>query len=61
MEVQVAEIKLLALRRMGELSKALEKAESHGGEIRLPNSGKSKSEQLSDVGVSTSDVVRVKF
>lgn len=53
MEVQVAEIKLRALRRMGELSKALETAESRH-RTTLPNGGKSKSEQLDDAGVSTS-------
>ena len=51
MEVQVAEIKLRALRRMGELSKALEKAKN---DTALPINGKSKSEQLYDAGVSTS-------
>jgi len=42
---------------MGELSKALEKAESHGGDIRLLAGGKSNSDQLSDAGVSTSATV----
>jgi hypothetical protein len=38
---------------MGELSKALEKTEAHGGAIRLPSGGKSKNEQLTEAGVST--------
>ncbi len=55
MEVQVAEIKLRALRRMGELSKALEKVTTiGGGEVGIPSGGKPKSEQLADAGVSTS-------
>ncbi len=60
MEVQVAEIKLRALRRMGELSKALETAHKagQGTDVQLPNSGKLKSEQLSDAGVSTSSAGR---
>ena len=56
MEVQVAEIKLRAIRRMGELSKALETAHKAGpgAEVQFPSSGKLKSEQLADAGVSTS-------
>ncbi len=60
MEVQVAEIKLRALRRMGELSKALEKAQGERTDIELHPSGgkKSKTDQLSEAGVSTSSAGR---
>lgn len=56
MEVQVAEIKLRALRRMGELSKALEKAQQGGagGGAKIPPLGSSKTQQLADAGISTS-------
>lgn len=60
LEVQVAEIRLRALRRLGELSAALEKAETlgHSGEVRLPSAGKSKSDTLREAGVSTSQAHR---
>ncbi len=56
MEVQVAEIKLRALRRMGELSKALETAQGARTDIEHRTSGepKSKTQQLNEAGVSTS-------
>jgi hypothetical protein len=40
--------------RIGELSIALDKAETHGGKTRLPSAGKSKSDVLKEAGVSTS-------
>jgi len=47
-----------AQRRIGEISRELEKAEAHGGKIRLPNSGKPKSQTLKDAGLSTSTAQR---
>jgi hypothetical protein len=48
------EVKLRACIKIGELSRDLEKAESHGGKIRLPTDGKSKTEQLKEAGISKS-------
>jgi hypothetical protein len=39
--------------RIGALSLELEKAESHGGKIRLPSGGKPKEQVLSEAGIST--------
>jgi hypothetical protein len=39
--------------RIGELSRELEKAEAHGGKIRLPTAGKSKEQTLAEAGIST--------
>jgi hypothetical protein len=44
--------------RIGELSRELETAESHGGKIWLPADGKSKEEQLTAAGISTSTAQR---
>src|SRR5262245_19478141 len=46
-ERQFAEISLRAIRKIGEISRDLEKAESHGGKVWLPIAGKSKEQQLS--------------
>jgi hypothetical protein len=46
-ERQFAEISLSAVRKIGEISRDLEKAESHGGKVWLPIAGKSKEQQLS--------------
>ena len=56
MEAWVAEIKLRANVRIGELSKALEKAivEGKSGNVRLPEGGKSKTKALKEAGISTS-------
>lgn len=54
LETYAAEIKLRAQRRLGELSRELEKAEAHGGKVCLPIGGKPKSEVLKAAGVSTS-------
>lgn len=50
----MTEIRRRAEIRTGELSRELDKAKSHGGEIWLPTAGKSKSEALADAGISTS-------
>jgi predicted DsbA family dithiol-disulfide isomerase len=58
-ERQFAEVKLRACIRIGEISKELEKAQpnkGHGSEI--PNDGKTKEEQLNEVGISTSTAQR---
>jgi hypothetical protein len=39
---------------MSKKSAELDKATAHGGQVWLPNGGKSKSEVLKDVGISTS-------
>jgi hypothetical protein len=49
---------LRACQRIGEISLELEKAESHGGKIWLPDDGKSKAEQLQAAGLSTSTAYR---
>lgn len=57
MEVQVAEIRLRALRRLGELSKELEKADQseRGQDGRFPTAGKTaKADTLREAGISTS-------
>lgn len=63
MEVWVREIQLRACIKIGELSRELEKAEVAGGrggqpELRLPSSGKSKADALSEAGISTSTAHR---
>jgi hypothetical protein len=52
--VWLSEIKLRAVQRIAEISRALPKAEAHGGKIWLPDGRKSKSETLADAGISTS-------
>jgi hypothetical protein len=42
---------LRASIRIGEISRDLKKAESHGGKIRLPADGKSKTAQLEQAGI----------
>jgi hypothetical protein len=51
-----AEIQLRAVRRIGELSKALETAHKvgQGSEVQLPASGKLKAAALKAAGLSTS-------
>ena len=59
LQAQAAEIRLRAKRRIGELSKALEK--SKGGSnpsATLPCNGKSKSEVLTEAYISTSEAYR---
>ena len=58
MERWVAEIKLRAFTRIGEISRELEKAEAHVGKICLPDSGKSKAQTLNAAGISTSTAHR---
>jgi hypothetical protein len=54
-EGSAAEIKLRALRRLGELSKELEKAKPAGGKgnVVLPPGGGTKAETLAAAGIST--------
>ncbi len=56
LEADAWEIRERARNRFGELSAALDKAlvDGHTGNIRLPNGGKSKTEVLKEVGISTS-------
>jgi hypothetical protein len=57
LEVSVAEIRLRALRRLGELSQVLEKADGYKGNQHevLPSEGKKlKADTLREAGVSTS-------
>jgi phage N-6-adenine-methyltransferase len=58
MEIWLAEIRLRALRRLGELSKKLKKAPSGRAAVSLPDAGKSKAEVLAAVGLSTSQAHR---
>ena len=59
MEFWVAEIKLRATVRMGELSAGLEKAQPKNGKgSGLPTTGKTKKQTLADAGVSTSTAQR---
>ena len=55
-----AEIKLRAPRRIGEISKTLEKAHKtgRGSKVRIPSGGKSKSYTLKAAGISTSTANR---
>jgi hypothetical protein len=53
-EIQMAEIRLRAYRRIGEISRELETAEAHGGKIWLPDGGKTKAAVLKAAGLSTS-------
>jgi hypothetical protein len=43
---------------INSISRQLEKAEAHGGQICLPTSGKAKEQQLADAGLSTSTANR---
>lgn len=55
MEVWVAEIKARAARRIGEISKGLEKVvTTGGGNVGIPASGKPKNETLRQAGILTS-------
>jgi phage N-6-adenine-methyltransferase len=54
LEADAWEIRKRAEDKLGELSAELDKAAAHGGQVWLPNGGKSKSEVLKDVGISTS-------
>jgi hypothetical protein len=59
MEAWCAEIKLRAVRRIGQLSKELEKVETAGpSTVRLPASGKPKAAVLKEAGLSTSTAHR---
>jgi hypothetical protein len=58
LESMASRLKVRAQRRIGELSKQLEKAEAHGGKVCLPSSGKSKAATLKEAGVSTSQAHR---
>jgi len=58
MERWVAEIKLRACVRIGEISSELEKAPSGRASHSLPNSGKSKAAVLESAGISTSAAQR---
>ena len=60
MERWVAEIKLRAFARIGEISKELETAHKvgQGSEVQLPTAGKLKSEVLKSAGISTSTAHR---
>jgi len=60
LEAWVAEIKCRAVIRCGELSKQLPKAEREGprGKFKLPAGGKSKTKQLADAGIHTSEANR---
>jgi hypothetical protein len=58
LDVWMSEIRLRACMRIGELSRELEKAEAHGGTIRLPSGGKSKEQTLAEAGLSTSAAAR---
>ena len=51
-----AEIKLRAVRRLGEISKTLPKAHKtgQGTNVQLPATGKLKCDTLKDAGISTS-------
>lgn len=51
----MAEIRLRARRRIGELSAGLETAPSGRAAVSLPSTGKSKSEALSAAGISKSE------
>ena len=55
-----AEIRLRAKRRVGQLSKELDKAKKVGraSDIQLPRSGKSKAEALKHAGLTTSEAHR---
>jgi len=58
LEVWTAEIKLRASVRIGELVRELDTAQSHGGKVWRPSSGKSKSEAIADAGLSKSTANR---
>jgi hypothetical protein len=55
-ERRFAEIRLRAIRKIGEISRDLEKAEhgGSGGGSKIPPMGTSKEQQLAEVGISTS-------
>lgn len=54
LEQWVSEIKLRAIRRIGEISRELEKGPSGRASVSLPTAGKSKTETLKSAGISTS-------
>jgi hypothetical protein len=61
MEMWVAEIKLRATQRIGELSRDLDRAHKVGrgdGQLQLPSGGKLKAQALADAGISTSTAHR---
>jgi hypothetical protein len=60
LKIRFAEIHLRAIRRIGELSRELEKAEPGGvgGGSKIPPMGSSKSETLAAAGISTSTAHR---
>lgn len=58
LEKQAAKIRLRAKRRIGELSKALDKAASGRAAVSLPDNGKSKTEALKAAGLSKSEAHR---
>lgn len=58
MEAWVAEIRLRARRRVGELSAALDKAPSGRASVSLPSDGKSKTDALAAAGLSSSEAHR---
>lgn len=58
LEVWTAEIKVRAVRRIGELSAALETAPSGRAAVSLPAVGKSKSDALTEAGISSSSANR---
>jgi len=59
LECWTAEIKLRAVRRIGELSAALEKVvTTGGGNVGIPASGKPKAQVLDAAGISTSTAHR---
>lgn len=61
LEVGAAELKLRACRRLGELSRDLDKATREGpaGNYKLPTGGKSKADVLASAGISTSEAHRL--
>lgn len=60
LENYAAEIKARAARRIGELSKALDKGHKvgQGSDVQLPSTGKLKAETLAAAGLSTSQANR---
>jgi N6-adenosine-specific RNA methylase IME4 len=58
LESWASAIKLRAQRRIGEISSKLEKVQPIHGKMRIPTSGKPKSQTLKDAGLSTSTAQR---
>ena len=60
LETAAAEIKLRARRRIGEISKTLEKAHKtgRGSKVQIPSGGKSTRDTLKAAGISTSAAQR---